>query len=441
VKRAAWHTPLLLEVRMALIETLVGKVIRKGRLTLVMPDGRKREFGSGGGKPLTVRLTDRKAAFAIARNPRLGLGEAYMDGRIVIEDGDILDLMELVTGANRWEDGGAGRKAVNKGKSPFKALFRAKNVAKRARKNVAHHYDIGNDLYRLFLDDDLQYSCAYFTDPKNSLEQAQLDKKAHIAAKLALEPGQHVLDIGCGWGGTALYLNRVAGVRVTGVTLSEEQLKVARERAAAAGVADQVKFELIDYRHVEEQFDRIVSIGMFEHVGAAHYDEFFAKCRELLKPDGVMLLHTIGKLGKASAPDPFTDKYVFPGYHLPSNSQMAAASEKVRLITTDIETLRLHYAYTLRHWLERTRKAKDKIVALYDERFFRLWEFYLAGGVVAFESGSMCNYQLQYVRDRNTLPITRDYMAEAEERYRKLGAAPAQETSARKKAAAPEPVK
>ena len=426
---------------MALIEKLVGKVIRKGRLNLLMPDGRKLEFGPGGGKALTVRLTDKRAAFAIARNPRLGLGEAYMDGRIVIEDGDILDLMELVTGANRWEDGGAGRKAVNKGKNPLKALFRAKNVAKRARKNVAHHYDIGNDLYRLFLDDDLQYSCAYFTDPKNSLEQAQLDKKAHIAAKLALEPGQHVLDIGCGWGGTALYLNRVAGVRVTGVTLSEEQLKVARERAAAAGVADQVKFELIDYRHVEEQFDRIVSIGMFEHVGAAHYDEFFAKCRELLKPGGAMLLHTIGKLGKASAPDPFTDKYVFPGYHLPSISQMSAASEKVRLITTDIETLRLHYAYTLRHWLERTRKAKAKIVALYDERFFRLWEFYLAGGVVAFESGSMCNYQLQYVRDRNTLPITRDYMAEAEQRYRKLGAAPSQKPAARKKATTPEPVK
>ena len=427
---------------MALIEKLVGKLIRKGRLDLIMPDGRRLEFGpGGGGKALTVRITDRKTAFAIARNPRLGLGEAYMDGRLVIEDGDILDLMELVTGANRWEYGGAGRKAVNKGKSAWKKLFRARNVAKRARKNVAHHYDIGNDLYRLFLDDDLQYSCAYFTDPKNSLEQAQLDKKAHIAAKLALEPGHHVLDIGCGWGGTALYLNRVAGVRVTGVTLSQEQLKVARERAAAAGVADQVKFELIDYRHVDEQFDRIVSIGMFEHVGAAHYDEFFAKCSELLKPDGVMLLHTIGKLGKASAPDPFTDKYVFPGYHLPSISQMAAASEKVRLITTDIETLRLHYAYTLRHWLERTRRAKARIVELYDERFFRMWEFYLAGGVVAFEAGSMCNYQLQYVRDRNSLPITRDYMAEAEQRYRKPSTAPAQRAATRRKSPAPEPVK
>ena len=403
---------------MALIERLVGQLIRKGRLVLVMPDGGKREFGPGGGRSLTVRVADRGTAFAIARNPRLGVGEAYMDGRLTIEDGDILDLMELVTGANRWEDGGAGRKALRKGKNPLKKLWRARNVVTRARKNVAHHYDIGNDLYRLFLDDDLQYSCAYFTDPANSLEQAQLDKKAHIAAKLDLKPGHHVLDIGCGWGGTALYLNRVAGVRVTGVTLSEQQLKVARERAAAAGVADQVTFELIDYRQVAGPFDRIVSIGMFEHVGAAHYEEFFAKCRELLKPDGVMLLHTIGKFGKASTPDPFTDKYIFPGYHLPALSQMVAASEKARLITSDVETLRLHYAYTLRHWLDRTRKAKKQIVALYDERFFRMWEFYLAGGVVGFESGTMCNYQLQYIRDRRALPITRDYMLERERELR-----------------------
>jgi cyclopropane-fatty-acyl-phospholipid synthase len=410
---------------MTLIERLVGQIIRKGRLTILMPGSEPLLFGPGGEPALTVRIADKRTAFAIARNPRVGLGEAYMDGRLHIEDGDILDLLELATAANPWEDAGAGRKAIGKGKSKLKKWFRGRNKVRRARKNVAHHYDIGNDLYRLFLDDDLQYSCAYFTKPGNSLEQAQSDKKAHIAAKLALAPGQHVLDIGCGWGGTALYLHRVAGVRVTGITLSEEQLKIARDRAAAAGVADQVKFELIDYRQVEGQFDRIVSIGMFEHVGAAHYDEFFAKCRDLLKPDGVMLLHTIGKLGKAAGPDPFTDKYIFPGYHLPSLSQLTAATEKLRLITSDIETLRLHYAYTLRHWLKRTQKAKKKIVALYDERFFRMWEFYLAGGVVAFESGSMCNYQLQYVRDRRALPITRDYMAEAERKYRTKKARPA----------------
>ena len=404
---------------MALIDTLLGKLIRKGTLTVVMPDGKTRSFGPGDGPALTVRLADRTTAFAIARNPRLGLGEAYMDGRIKIDDGDILDLIQLVVGANRWEEKGAGRKALNKGKQKWRALFR-RNEAKKSRKNVAHHYDIGNDLYRLFLDDDMQYSCAYFTDPGNSLEQAQADKKAHIAAKLNLKPGQRVLDIGCGWGGTALYLNRVANVDVLGVTLSEEQLKVARQRAADAGVSDRVKFELIDYRSLTGQFDRIVSIGMFEHVGAKHFDEFFATCRALLADDGVMLLHTIGKYGRAAAPDPFTDKYIFPGYHLPSISQLAASTEKMKFIISDIEILRVHYAHTLEHWFRRTQKAKAQIAALHDERFYRMWEFYLAGGVVAFENGSMCNFQVQYVRNRYAVPITRDYMIEAEQRYRAM---------------------
>ena len=407
---------------MALIDTLLGKLIRTGILTVVMPDGRARNFGPGNGPALTVHLAERRTAFAIARNPRLGFGEAYMDGRIRIEGGDILDLMRLVVGANRWEDKGGGRKALNKGKKKWRALFR-RNEATTSRKNVAHHYDVGNDLYRLFLDDDMQYSCAYFTDPGNSLEQAQADKKAHIAAKLNLKPGQRVLDIGCGWGGTALYLNRVADVDVLGVTLSEEQLKVARQRAADAGVSDRVKFELIDYRSLTGTFDRIVSIGMFEHVGAAHFDEFFATCRGLLAEDGVMLLHTIGKYGKVAAPDPFTDKYIFPGYHLPSISQLAASTEKMKFIISDFEILRVHYAYTLDHWLRRTQKAKAKIVALYDERFYRMWEFYLAGGVVAFENGSMCNFQVQYLRDRNAVPITRDYMIEAEQKYRAMDAA------------------
>ena len=412
---------------MALIDTLLGKVLTEGRLTIVTPDGKRATYGPGGGadgtgRSLTIRVTDRKVLFDIVRNPRLGLGESYMDGRLVIEDGSILDLIELVVGANRWETKAGGRAAMNKGKSKWKALFR-RNPADASRRNVAHHYDVGNDLYRLFLDDDLQYSCAYFTDPANSLEQAQHDKKAHIAAKLDLKPGQRVLDIGCGWGGTALYLNRVADVEVLGVTLSEEQLKVARERAEAAGVAHRVKFELIDYRSVMGRFDRIVSVGMFEHVGAAHYPEFFAKCHDLLADDGVMLLHTIGKLGKSGSPEPFTDKYIFPGYHLPSLSSMAAASEQVRLITTDVETLRLHYAYTLRHWLKNTEAARERIVALHDERFFRMWQFYLAGGVVGFERGTLCNYQVQYVRDRRALPITREYMGEAEARYRALSSA------------------
>jgi len=410
---------------MALISRLIGTLLTKGRITLVQPDGSRETYGPGGGKELTVRFADKRVAFDLVRNPRLALGEAYMDGRLTIEDGTILDLLELIVGANRWEDGGRGRAILKKGKiKGLKKLLR-RNDAVRSKRNVAHHYDLKDELYELFLDGDRQYSCAYFTDPANSLDQAQSDKKAHIAAKLYLKPGMKVLDIGSGWGGTALYLNRVADVDVLGITLSEEQLKVARRRAEEAGVADRVKFELIDYRHLTGTFDRIVSIGMFEHVGAAHYEEFYASCRDLLAEDGVMLLHTIGKLGGAGAPDPFTDKWIFPGYHLPSLSQMSVASEKVRLISSDVETLRLHYAYTLRHWLERAIEAHDKIVAMYDERFFRMWEFYLAGGIVMFESGAACNYQVQYIRDRHAVPITRDYMMEAERRYRKADTAPA----------------
>ena len=284
---------------MSLIGRLVDKLLTEGSITLLRPGKPPQTVGPGGGKHLTVRFTDRKVAFDIVRNPRLGIGEAYMDERVIIEDGTILDLLELIVGSNRWEEKGEGRAALSRGKKRIARFFR-RNDPRRARRNVAHHYDLKDELYELFLDDDKQYSCAYFTDPANSLEQAQADKKAHIAAKLALEPGQRVLDIGCGWGGMALYLHKVAGVDVLGITLSERQLKVARERAEAAGVADHVRFELIDYRKVEETFDRIVSVGMFEHVGAKHYDEFFAKCRKLLKPDGVMLLHTIGKLGEVS---------------------------------------------------------------------------------------------------------------------------------------------
>jgi cyclopropane-fatty-acyl-phospholipid synthase len=410
---------------MSLIGSLIEKLIAKGSITLKTPGKPPETYGPGGGKHLTVRFTDRKVGFDIAKNPRLGVGETYMDGRLVIEEGTILDLLEMVVGANRWEERGEGRKAMMRGKKQLLRFLKRNNPI-RARRNVAHHYDLEDELYELFLDEDKQYSCAYFTDPANSLEQAQADKKAHIAAKLALEPGQRVLDIGCGWGGMALYLHKVAGVDVLGVTLSEHQLKIARERASAAGVSDHVKFELIDYRHIDDRFDRIVSVGMFEHVGAAHYDEFFAKCRELLKPDGVMLLHTIGKLGEATRdPDPFTDKWIFPGYHLPSISQMAAASEKVRLIASDIENLRLHYAYTLRHWLERANDARAEIEAMYDQRFFRMWEFYLAGGIVMIENGAACNYQVQYIRERTALPITRDYMLETERRYREIAAEPA----------------
>jgi cyclopropane-fatty-acyl-phospholipid synthase len=419
-----------------MIDRMLGTLIRRGRLNIIFPGGQRQSFGPGEGKAVTIRLHDRKVALDLLRNPRLAVGETYMDGRLTIEEGTILDLLEVVVGSNRWEDGGAGREQLNKGKmKKIRALFR-RNKPKESRRNVAHHYDLGDELYSAFLDPDMQYSCAYYTDPANSLEQAQLDKKAHIAAKLNLKPGLRVLDIGCGWGGMALYLNRVADVDVLGVTLSEEQLKTARRRAEEAGVADRVKFELIDYRNVEGPFDRIVSVGMFEHVGLAHFDEFFAKCRELLAEDGVMLLHTIGKFGKAGkSPDPFVDKYIFPGGYLPSLKDITTASARARLITSDIETLRLHYALTVREWLKRFTAARARMAKLYDERFCRMWEYYLAGAIVFFEHGAGCNYQLQYIRERKALPITRDYIADAEARYRAAGepaAKPAKKARTRK---------
>ena len=401
---------------MSLIDKYITELINEGQLTLINAGLKTKHFGKAGASPnLTVRFTDRKVGLQIARNPPLGFGEAYMDGRVQIEGGSLLDLLEITVGSKRWEDRAVGQSRFSReALGELIARFR-RNPATKSRRNVAHHYDLSDDLYDLFLDRDRQYSCAYYTDPDNNLEQAQADKKAHIAAKLDLRPGQRVLDIGCGWGGMAIYLNRVAGVEVLGITLSEEQLKVARRQAEAAGVADKVKFDLIDYRSLTGTFDRIVSVGMFEHVGAAHYDEFFAKCRALLKMDGVMLLHTIGLFGMPGSPDPFTEKWIFPGHHLPSLSQTLASSEKVRLIASDVETLRLHYAYTLREWLRRCQVHREKIVALYDERFFRMWEFYLAGGIVMFERGAACNYQIQYVRDRRALPITRDYIARVEE--------------------------
>jgi cyclopropane-fatty-acyl-phospholipid synthase len=266
----------------------------------------------------------------------------------------------------------------------------------------------------------MQYSCGYFTDPANSIEQAQLDKKAHIAAKLLLEPGQKVLDLGCGWGGLALYLNRVADVDVLGITLSEEQLAVARERAAKVGVADRVKFELMDYRDVEGPFDRVVSIGMFEHLGTAFFPEFFQKIRDVLTPEGVALVHTMGRMGKPGTTDAFMQKYIFPGGYLPSLSEIVGASERERLVMADCEMLRLHYVYTLRAWYERFKANHDEVVRLRDERFYRLYAFYLAASMTMFTDGGMCVYQLQYMRSRYAAPVTRNYMFETEKGYQAL---------------------
>ncbi|HEY1606490.1 MAG TPA: cyclopropane-fatty-acyl-phospholipid synthase family protein [Allosphingosinicella sp.] len=403
-----------------LLDKILNRLVHRGELVVTDAKGEVHRFGTAAPDlaPVALRFNDGKILRDILLDPTLGFAEAYMAGRIDFEEGDMLALARLIKANGRFEDGNPRGKRFFDNFSGFAAWRQARNREARSKRNVAHHYDVGNQLYRLFLDDDLQYSCAYFTDPSNSLEQAQADKKAHIAAKLHLKPGQKVLDIGCGWGGMALYLNRHFDCDVLGITLSEEQLKLARERASEAGVADRVKFELRDYRRVEGTFDRIVSVGMFEHVGAAHYDEFFGVCRRLLAPDGVMLLHTIGRFDEPRAGEPFADKYIFPGYHLPNLSQIIEASQRWRLIHSDVETLRLHYAYTLLHWIERCEAHRGEIVALYDERFYRMWQIYLTGALAMFEDGGGCNYQIQYIRDRNAVPITRDYIAETELRLR-----------------------
>ncbi|HEU4970093.1 cyclopropane-fatty-acyl-phospholipid synthase family protein [Sphingomonas sp.] len=408
---------------MALLDAMLRRVIKRGQLTVIYADGRQQSFGQPDPalKPVTVRFVDKATPRRIARWPRIGAGEAYMDGRLIVENGDILDLIRLVRNGNPFERGGKleAPNPIRRGVLDMLGRIDRLNWSRRSKRNVAHHYDLSDRLYDLFLDSDRQYSCAYFTDPSNSLEQAQADKKAHIAAKLALRPGLKVLDIGCGWGGMALYLNRVANVDVLGITLSEEQLAVARRRADEAGVSDRVKFELLDYRAVTGEFDRIVSVGMFEHVGPPHYRTFFRQCRNLLSEDGVMLLHTIGRMGGPSTTDAWTAKYIFPGGYIPALSEIVPASEASRMIASDVESLRLHYALTIQHWYDRTVAHRAEIEALYDSRFFRMWQFYLAGALTSFEGGGMCNYQIQYIRNRRTLPITRDYMAEAEAALRR----------------------
>ena len=407
---------------MRLFDKAFQKLIKQGELIVTSASGKEYRYGSPypGRDPVRVRFTDKSTPRKIVMSPSLGAGEAYMDGRLLMEQGDIYALLDLVTWNNRFESRPDQKNLESRTRLPGDPFgwLRTYNQERRSKKNVAHHYDLSARLYDLILDVDRQYSCAYFTDKDNSLEQAQLDKKAHIAAKLYLKPGQRVLDIGCGWGGMALYLHEKYGVEVLGITLSEEQIKIAQERAEKAGVADKVKFQLIDYRKVEGKFDRIVSVGMYEHVGPAHYRTFAAKCRSLLTDDGVMLLHTIGRIGPPRPTDTWTTKYIFPGGYIPSMSEIARAAEATRLVQTDVETLRMHYGYTLLHWLRRTQANKDAIVAMYDERFYRMWEFYLAGSATGFFNGQMVNYQVQYVRDRTALPLTRDYMFEAEAKLR-----------------------
>ena len=401
-----------------MFDALLRKLIRKGDLTVIAASGRLYRYGDGAtAAPVTIRFNDRGTPWRASFNPALELGEAYMDGRMLVEQGDIAGFLDLVGRNCRWDDNDAARLRLWR---PWRRNRRweAWNWQRRARRNAAHHYDLSSRLFALFLDDDLQYSCGYFPEPGLDLDAAQVAKQAHIAAKLNLEPGQRVLDIGCGWGGLAFFLHRQFGVEVLGITLSEEQLAVARQRAVAEGTGDRVRFELLDYRAVRGPFDRIVSVGMFEHVGPPNYRTFFDHCRRLLAPDGVMLLHTIGRADGPAPTDRWLARYIFPGGYVPALSQISPAIEDARLWITDIEVLRLHYASTLALWYQRVVAAKEEIVALHDERFFRMWQFYLAGALVAFRHDGHLNYQIQLSRCREALPLTRDYMGQTEQSIR-----------------------
>jgi cyclopropane-fatty-acyl-phospholipid synthase len=406
----------------AVFDRVIGRLVKRGRLEVVHHDARRSSFGASapGFPEVRVRFTDPEVTREILLDPRLGLAEAYMDGRLLIERGDVMELLQLLHANRPFEEGDdlARPVLVRRITRGLTFLYESYNRASSAKRNAAHHYDIGNDLYRLMLDTEhMQYSCAYWPCEDMTLEEAQEAKLAHIAAKLALAPGQRVLDIGCGWGGMAIYLARHAEVEVLGITLSEEQVRLARERVSAAGVADRVRIELLDYRKLasrREAFDRIVSVGMFEHVGRPQYGTFFRCCARMLASDGVMLLHTIGRMGVPANTDAFTAKYIFPGGYIPALSEVAPASEKAHLILSDVEILRLHYARTLREWYARCQAHRDAIVAMHDEKFFRMWSFYLAGATAAFESGGLCNYQIQYTRNRHALPLTREYLREGE---------------------------
>ena len=396
-----------------LLRWALEKVTTVGCLSLIDADGRTHRFEGARGPVCMVRLHDRKLHTSLVTNPWLHVGEAYMDGTLTIEDGTLGEFIAFCCiNAQAASDNPVFR--LSEWLTMRMRWMQQHNPIGRARRNVAHHYDLSDTLYDLFLDRDRQYSCAYFTSDEETLETAQVNKKRHLAAKLRLEPGQRVLDIGSGWGGLALYLAGLAELDVTGVTLSEEQHRVSVSRAAQAGLDERVHFLLQDYRHETGPYDRIVSVGMFEHVGAKHFREFFAKLRDLLAPDGIALLHSIGRMEPPGTTSVWLRKYIFPGGYTPALSEVLAALEQENLYVTDIEILRLHYAKTLKHWHDRFQANRERVAEIYDERFCRMWEFYLIGCEMAFKYWNQMVFQMQITRDQTAVPLTRDYITDWE---------------------------
>ncbi|MGV6871308.1 class I SAM-dependent methyltransferase [Pseudochelatococcus sp. B33] len=420
----------------------LSRLIRQGSLTVTVADGPPFSVGDGSGPPLSLHFRDKRAARRLLLNPDLALGELYMDGEVEMTAGDIGELLAL---AMRNVNAGDSFTPIRL-RRLWRRLFRVfgqLNVKSRARRNVAHHYDLDGRLYRLFLDPDLQYSCAYFdfpvdnraggvctlasrdgaaltpVSPADGLDAAQLAKKRHIAAKLLVEPDHKVLDIGSGWGGLGLYLAQNCDADVTGVTLSQEQLAVSNERASALGLSERVQFSLTDYRSLSGRFDRIVSVGMFEHVGVPYFQAYFDKAASLLADDGVMLLHAIGRTDGPGSTNEWIAKYIFPGGYIPALSEVLPAIERSGLVVTDIEILRLHYAETLKAWRARFHARRDEVEALYDARFFRMFDFYLAASEMSFRHDGLMVFQIQLAKQQDAVPLTRDYMPRREEALRR----------------------
>jgi cyclopropane-fatty-acyl-phospholipid synthase len=398
-----------------LLRYFLGQFIRRGTMTFTAASGDKFTCGDGTGRPVSVRFLSRRTERRILLNPELALGEAYMDGTFVVENGSIADALAILLDqpamVPQW------------GRLQWWLRYLARHIRQfnlrgRARDNVAHHYDLDGRLYSLFLDADKQYSCAYFETPDATLDDAQLAKKRHLAAKLLIDRGDRVLDIGSGWGGLGLYLAEMTGADVTGITLSTEQLQVANARAGEKNLSRQAKFLLNDYRDIPGSFDRIVSVGMFEHVGVGFYETFFRRCAELLSDDGVMVLHSIGRSTGPDVTSPWITKYIFPGGYIPAVSEVMPAIERAGLLICDIEILRLHYAETLKAWRERFMARREEAVRLYDERFARMWEFYLAGSEMSFRKQNLMNFQIQLTKRQGVVPITRDYIGREEARLR-----------------------
>ena len=404
-----------------LLKQMLSHVVQHGNLRVFMPDGSETSFGDGTGKLAGFRIHDQATVLHLLIDPDQYLGEAYMSGQLTVTDGSIYDILKLLMANLETAQTPVPVRIPYAIRKRLKRLQQDNRIG-RARSNVAHHYDLSGELYDLFLDNDRQYSCAYFEKTGQSLEQAQLSKKRHLAAKLVIEPGMKVLDIGSGWGGLGLYLAQVAGAQVTGVTLSEEQYKVSNGRARKAALDNQVGFHLKDYRELDGKFDRIVSVGMFEHVGVAHYGELFGKVRDLLAPDGVFVLHSIGRAAGPGATSAWIQKYIFPGGYCPALSEVLPQVEKSGMYMTDIEILRLHYARTLAEWRKRFDAHRQKAIALYDEEFARMWEFYLASSELSFRYLGLNNFQLQAADNQHALPLTRDYIAREETRLRAIEA-------------------